>query len=205
MPRSKIEEDTDPGSTEDPIDMEGVGLVEGEELLLVRVSVTIVVNLVTGLEIVQMETGVIDVSGAGKPDICNGSVWARIFPAILPREAFPIPEDLVQEVVVEDVVIQEVLNVWSHIEIGLEILTPHVVRTARDLMSGQSRRTWHSVHQKGNLHALGKQNAWKSIRTGNRGSAHGHGQTNPTDKTSVPLVVIRVAVSQGNVNDQNQG
>jgi len=158
MPRSKIEEDTDPGSTEDQIDMRGVGLVEEEELLLVRVSVTIVVNLVTGLEIVQMETGVIDVSDAGRLDICKGSAWARIFPAILPLEAILIPEDLAQEVVADGVVVQEVLNVWNLIEIGLEILIYHVVRTARDLMSGQSRRTGHSAHHQGNLHALAKEN-----------------------------------------------
>lgn len=141
MPRSKAEEDSDRGRspTEDQIDIGEVGLVEEQELLQVRGSVTIVVNLVTGLEIVRMETGVIDVSGAGKLDICSGSAWARIFRAILPLEAIRIPEDLFQEVVADDVIVivQEVLNVGRLLAMGLEILIPPVVRTARGLMSGR--------------------------------------------------------------------
>jgi len=119
---------------ETEIDAEEVDPVDEVELLQVKESVTIVVNLVIGREIVQMETGVIDASGVVKRDICSVSVWAQIFPVIPLREATRIQGGLDQEVVVDEEIVigLEVINVGDQIVIGLEIMIAHEVKYVRN-------------------------------------------------------------------------
>jgi len=135
--RSKEVEEVDQHSflIEKEIDGEEVGPVDEVELLQVKGSVIIVVNMVTGREIVQMETGVIDALGVVKLDICSVNVWAQIVLVVIPlREATQIQGDLDQEVVADEgiVIRLEVLDVGDQVVVGLEIMIAHEVRSVRD-------------------------------------------------------------------------
>jgi len=138
--RSKEVEEVDQSSflIEREIDGEEVGLVDEVELLQVKGSVIIVVNMVTGREIVQMETGVIDALGAVKLDICSVNVWAQIVLVVIPlREATQIQGNLDQEVVADEgiVISLEVLDVGDQIVVGLGIMIVREVRSVQDQLN----------------------------------------------------------------------
>lgn len=153
MLESKDEGEADRRSIiiEGEIDTE-VDHVDELEHLLVKENVTIVGNLVIGLEIVQMETGEIDASGVGKLDIYKGNAWVRIFQVIQPLEATRIVGILDQEVVVEEmtVIVLEVRNVGDHLVIAHEVRIVH-----------------------GLENVPGRANRLKRKKTENLGAAHG--------------------------------